>query len=216
MELENTLMACSQCNIVLQYYDFLSHTNYCSMNNENSQNIHSNSDMETEIDADDADEEDNTNDMNMDTNIFSHSNSGMNSMNGLNDYANYLGNHNQQQQHQQQQYNQYNQYNQHNLATSPISNNLYNPMINRGFNIDNLTNSISHLTLNYGIDKTQLLKHSKKIECSERTDCPICLCSYSENTTFYLMYCNHSFCIECCEKWFFSNSCCPLCRMNYK
>jgi hypothetical protein len=201
MELENTLMACAQCNIVLQYYDFLSHTNYCSMDNENAQNIHSNSDMETEIDADDADEEDNTNDMNM------FSNSGMNSMNGLNDYANYLGNYNQQ---QQQQYNQYN------LATSPISNNLYNPMINRGFHIDNLTNSISHLTLNCVLDKTQLLKHSKKIECSERTDCPICLCSYSENTTFYLMYCNHSFCIECCEKWFFSNSCCPLCRMNYK
>ena len=201
MELENTLMACAQCNIVLQYYDFLSHTNYCSMNNENTQNIHSNSDMETEIDAD---EEDNTNDMNMDINMFSNSHSGMN---GLNDYANYLGNHNQQQ--------QYNQYNQNNLATSPISNNLYNPMINRGFHIDNLTNSISHLTLNYGIDKTQLLKHSKKIECSERTDCPICLCSYSENTTFYLMYCNHSFCIECCEKWFSSNSCCPLCRMNY-
>ena len=127
--------------------------------------------------------------------------------NGMSDYGNYLGNTN-------------------TITHSPAeNNNLYNPMQNRGFHngIGNyndtdtniLTNSLLNININSGIDKYKLLQYSKIIQCSERTDCPICLCSYPEETSFYSMNCNHSFCIECCEKWFSSNSCCPLCRMNY-
>ena len=129
--------------------------------------------------------------------------------NGMNDYGNYLGN-------------------THNITNSPEeNNNLYNPMLNRGFQNSNsntntntndttyLINNISQLTINTSLDKHKLMECSRIIQCNERTDCPICLCSYPKETSFYIMNCNHSFCIECCEKWFSSNSCCPLCRMNY-
>ena len=121
-----------------------------------------------------------------------------NRLNGLNDFGNYLD--------------------------------LYNPMINRHFlnndintntnnTIHNLTNQITNMTLSLnlpcGLNKNQLQKNSIQIQCRERSDCSICLVSYPENTTFYLMTCNHSFCIECCEKWFSSNVSCPLCRQLF-
>ena len=98
---------------------------------------------------------------------------------------------------------------------------LYNPMINRNFEHNehndifmyDLTNTMSNININ--ITKNKLLNNSKIIKCCERTDCSICLVSYPENTNFYLMNCNHAFCIECCEKWYSSNSLCPLCRTHY-
>ena len=107
---------------------------------------------------------------------------------------------------------------------------LYNSMINRNFydndndndndiNIYNLTDDISNMSINInlpcGLNKNQLLNNSTQIQCCERNDCSICLVSYPENTIFYLMTCNHSFCIECSETWFSSNVSCPLCRQIF-
>ena len=182
------LMTCPDCNIDFNYYDFLSHinTNICSYETNEIDNYM-------------------TNNENINENINENTNENTTyTYNGMNDYGNYLS---------------------HNTIThSPAENNhLYNPMINRGFqdntntltNADILTNSLLNINLNCGIDKYKLLQHSQIIQCCKRTDCPICLCSYPKETSFYIMNCNHSFCIECCEKWFSSNSCCPLCRMNY-
>ena len=175
-----SLITCPKCNIVFQYYDFLSHNTHACNSNNNSNSDNTISDMETEIDEDqDQDEEDQDQDhtMQLDNRIIN--------LNGLNDYGNY--------------------------------GNLYNPMINRNFqnqnsDISNLTDSISNININNGLDKIQLLNNSKKIHCNKRTECSICLVSYPEYTTFYLMNCNHSFCIECCEKWYSTNLLCPLCR----
>ena len=129
-----------------------------------------------------------------------------NTYNGLNDYGNYSA---------------YSNNNSNN-------NNIYNPMINRGFqNYDDaiytlhnyllsLNINSSNTSLNTGLTKKELEKNSNRIECCDITDCPICLCNYPKYTYFYLMNCKHSFCIECCEKWFSKNSLCPLCRQNYK
>jgi len=144
--------------------------------------------------------------------------------NGLNDYGNYG-----------------------NYGNYANSNNLYNPMINRGFQNSNSNrnsnnnsdddfgvnnddpiytlhnyllalniNTSSNITIEYGLNKKELKKNSTIIECHTATDCPICLCNYPQHTYFYLMKCNHTFCIDCCETWFSKNSLCPLCRKNYK
>ena len=119
--------------------------------------------------------------------------------------------------------------------------NLYNPMINRDIqnsnnnsnnnNNDNdtiytLNNYLLSLNINNnnnnntymdcGLNKIELEKNSKIIECNNDTDCPICLCKYPQYTHFYLMNCNHYFCIECSKNWFSKKSVCPLCRKNYK
>ena len=178
-----SLITCPKCNIVFQYYDFLSHNTHACNSNNNSNSDNNISYMETEINEDQDQEEDEEEDqyqdhtMQLDNRIIN--------LNGLNDYGNY--------------------------------GNLYNPMINRNFqnqnsDISNLTDSISNININNGLDKIQLLNNSKKIHCNKRTECSICLVSYPEYTTFYLMNCNHSFCIECCEKWYSTNSLCPLCR----
>ena len=63
--------------------------------------------------------------------------------------------------------------------------------------------NIMNETFKYSIKKDfDLEKYNKKIQCNETTECSVCLVSYPEHTTFYLMKCNHSFCIECCEKWY--------------
>ena len=151
--------------------------------------------------------------MDLDTEIYSQTSSHTPSYNGLNDYGNYGA-----------------------YGNSSNSNNLYNPMINRGFqNINSngdsndaiytLHNYLLSLTLNSssintnnqsGLTKKELEKNSTIIECHDSSDCPICLCNYPQHTYFYLMKCSHSFCIDCCEKWFGKNSLCPLCRRNYK
>jgi hypothetical protein len=144
--------------------------------------------------------------MDLDTEIYNQPSSHTHSYNGLNDYGNYVAYGN--------------------------SNNLYNPMINRGFQNSNgddaiytLHNYLLSLTLNTssintnnqsGLTKKELDINSTIIECHDSSDCPICLCNYPQYTYFYLMKCNHSFCIDCCEKWFGKNSLCPLCRRNYK
>jgi len=190
MEIDISLITCPDCNIVFQYYDFLSHNS----NNCNGNNMDDDGD-----DADDEDDEDDRDDAD-DVDDGDHRDNRLFRLNGLNDFGNYID--------------------------------LYNPMINRNFQnndtntntnnaIHNLTNQISSMTLSMnvilpcGLDKNQLQNNSTQIQCQQRSDCSICLVSYPENTTFYLMTCNHSFCIECCEKWFSSNVSCPLCRQVF-
>ena len=197
IDISINLITCPECHIVFQYYDFLSHSNTCTIHN-NTTNI---SDMNTEVDSG----SDNDMDTDMDTDIHMNIDNRINSLNrftGLNDYGNY-------------------------------SNNLYNPMIHRGFqndddnnnNINILNNYISSLSINtntntniqcIGLTKIEFENNSKIIELNEQIDCSICLCNYPKNTHFYLMNCKHLFCIECSNKWFSKNSLCPLCRTNYK
>ena len=194
------LMTCQDCNIDFNYYDFLSHinTNICSYETNEIDNYM-------------------TNNENINENINENTNENTTyTYNGMNDYGNYLS-------HNTNTNTNTNTITHTITHSPPENNNLYNPMINRGFqdntntltNADILSNSLLNINLNCGIDKYKLLQHSQIIQCCKRTDCPICLCSYPKETSFYIMNCNHSFCIECCEKWFSSNSCCPLCRMNY-
>ena len=192
IELSTNIVTCPECNCVLQYYDLLSHNEICYNTNE-STILETNSEIQT-------------NTIN-NTNVY----------NGLNDYGNY-GN--------------YDNNNTNNL-------NLYNPMINRDIqnsnnnsnnnNNDNdtiytLNNYLLSLNINNnnntymdcGLNKIELENNSKIIECNNDTDCPICLCKYPQYTHFYLMNCNHYFCIECSKNWFSKKSVCPLCRKNYK
>ena len=194
IDVSTSLITCPECHIVFQYYDFLSHSNNCTINNNTDLDteIDSGSDMEMEMEM----EMEMYNDSGTDTNIHMNLDNRINRLNGLNDYGNY-------------------------------NNNLYNPMINRGFNdndndnINILNNYISTLSINtntqcIGLTKIEFENNSKIIELIESIDCSICLCNYPKNTHFYLMKCNHSFCVECCSKWFSENSLCPLCRINYK
>ena len=185
MEFETMLMVCQNCNSVYQYYDYLSHIQTCS-----SIDINNNSEMDTENDMENDMENDNIN------NSYMYS-----SYNGLNNYGHYnniSGSTT-------------------NLNTNNI--NLYNSTVNRGFNtdisVDNLSSHLQSINFKTGLDKVELFKYSKKEECNQSTDCPICLCSYPKKTLFYIMNCSHSFCINCCEEWFSQNYICPLCRTNY-
>jgi hypothetical protein len=208
IELTTSLVTCPECHIIFQYYDFLSHsdlcyyTNYESIHESINETIHETTNETMELDTE----------MNSILEPHIPMTTRLSRLNGLNDYGNY-GNYG---------------------NTNTI--NLYNPMINRGFHNSNsysndnsddviytlnnyllsLTINNSNTTINNGLNKKELENYSKIIECSDSTDCHICLCNYPKYTHFYLMNCNHSFCIECCERWFSTNSLCPLCRKNYK
>jgi hypothetical protein len=204
IELTTSLVTCPECHIIFQYYDFLSHNEICYYTNYESTHETTNETMELDIAS------------NLEPNITMPIHTSTYTYNGLNNYGNY-GNTN-------------------NL-------NLYNPMINRGLHNNNSydnndndnngdsddaiytlhnyllslnINTSSNTTINYGLNKKELENNSKIIECNDSTDCHICLCNYPKTTHFYLMNCNHSFCIECSERWFSKNSVCPLCRKNYK
>ena len=48
-------------------------------------------------------------------------------------------------------------------------------------------------------------------------ECIICLDSLNyKQYKRILPYCNHFFHKKCIDKWFLKNSCCPICRYNYK
>ena len=167
--LTSSLITCPECNIIFQYYDFLSHSELCYNRNES---------IEIEID--------------IDIPISSHSH--RYSYNGLNNYGNYSYS---------------NSGNSSNSDDAIYT--LNNYLLSLSLNTSS-TNTNSYC----GLNKTELEKNSNIIECNDSTDCPICLCNYPQHTYFYSMNCNHSFCIDCCEKWFSKNSLCPLCRKNYK
>ena len=104
--------------------------------------------------------------------------------------------------------NSYNQYN----------DNLYNSMINRGFDNDIMESDIQNEnSLNdIGIGIKNLSLHSTQVTIIEDSYCVICMDTYNEGKTFYLMKCMHSFCDDCSRRWFDFKSVCPLCKTNIK
>ena len=111
--------------------------------------------------------------------------------------------------------------------TLQYDNDLYNSMINRGFY--NMINNMFDNTSDYENDNTtmglgskKLLKYGTIYSILENTKCIICYNIYSpdsldeKDNKFYKTKCCHSFCISCSEKWFDTNSLCPLCKTNLK
>lgn len=48
-------------------------------------------------------------------------------------------------------------------------------------------------------------------------ECIICLDSLNHKQYKRILpHCNHFFHKKCIDKWFLKNSCCPICRFNYK
>ena len=109
---------------------------------------------------------------------------------------------------------------------------LYNPMIDRGFNniSNNTTNNYfntiennniniqnnSDLPFDIGLGIENLSLYSTKIPIAEDSYCVICMNTYEKGNEFYLMKCLHSFCDECSKRWFDFKSVCPLCKTNMK
>ena len=119
-----------------------------------------------------------------------------------------------------------------------MNNQLYNPMINRGFNIINNTNNINNtntqnleneinnitnsmqlsmnLNVDTGLGSENLDRYSINLPISESTDCVICMNTFEKGNMFNLMSCMHSFCNTCSRRWFDFKSTCPLCKTNLK
>ena len=93
--------------------------------------------------------------------------------------------------------------------------NLYNSMIDRGFNNDiGFNNDKPVNDIGLGIENLSL--YSTQITIKEDSYCVICMDTYYKGKSFYLMKCMHSFCDECSKRWFDFKSVCPLCKTNMK
>jgi len=210
IELNTSLVTCPECHIIFQYYDFLSHSELCYYTNYESIHETTNETMELDTEV-------------INSNLESHISmtTRLSRLNGLNDYGNYgntntinlynpminRGFHNS---NSNDNHNDDNDDNDDNDNSDDVIYTLNNYLLSLNINIS------SNTTLKHGLNKKELENYSKIIECSDSTDCHICLCNYPKYTHFYLMNCNHYFCIECSERWFSKNSLCPLCRKNYK
>ena len=155
--LENNLVTCSTCDIVIHYVDYLSHSEICN-NSLSRENV-------------------NTNNQINDDDFYS--------------------------------------------RIVPDIYNIYNPMIDRGF--DNITNhnpiqneisNESSIDIGLGIENLSL--YSTQIPITEESYCVICMTTYEKGSSFYLMKCLHSFCNDCSKRWFDFKSVCPLCKTNMK
>jgi len=99
-----------------------------------------------------------------------------------------------------------------------VTENLYNPLLNR--DLDNTTNIIinnTNTTIDIGLGIENLSLYSTKIPINNESYCVICMNTNINNkNTFYLMKCLHSFCENCSKRWFDFKSVCPLCKTNMK
>ena len=155
--LENNLVTCSTCDIVIHYVDYLSHSEICN-NSLSRENVNTN----TQINDDDF-------------------------------YSRIV----------------------------PDIYNIYNPMIDRGFDniinnnpIQNEISNESSIDIGLGIENLSL--YSTQIPITEESYCVICMTTYEKGSSFYLMKCLHSFCNDCSKRWFDFKSVCPLCKTNMK
>ena len=159
--LENNLVTCSTCDIVIHYVDYLSHSEICN-NSLSRENI-------------------NTNNQINDDDFYS--------------------------------------------RIVPDIYNIYNPMIDRGF--DNITNNnpiqneiSNESSIDIGLGIENLSLYSTQIPITEESYCVICMNTnvniINTQNTFYLMKCMHSFCDYCSRKWFDFKATCPLCKANMR
>jgi hypothetical protein len=65
-------------------------------------------------------------------------------------------------------------------------------------------------------DLIKISKILKKEKDSNLDYCSICLDNFNEMTILRKLICNHSFHIECIEKWLSENTNCPMCRYELK
>lgn len=109
-----------------------------------------------------------------------------------------------------------NSLNNNNSNSNSINYNLYNSMIDRGFNntLHDTINNIPLIDIGLGIKNLSL--YSTQITLKEDSYCVICMDTYDKGKSFYLMKCMHSFCDECSKRWFDFKSVCPLCKTNMK
>jgi hypothetical protein len=201
-KLLNELLTCSNCNKVMQYFDYLSHLELCNL-----QSIKYNNDNTEDIN------------INLYDNIYGNSNGNSNSNENTNtnnnlifdntygvtyyDYENYINNDN---------------------MISRTNSNLYNPMIGRGTNNSNHSNnnhienqaSIQDLSVDIGLGIENLSLYGEKIPMNEDSYCVICMNTFEKGKSFYVMKCLHSFCDDCSKRWFDFKSVCPLCKTNMK
>ena len=202
--LGHSLVACPKCVKVLKYYDYLSHVEICQ-NNENSIDY----DMETNYDENESNDE---------SNGYSNSEFNGETNNETNVESNNF---------------YYNTNINYNLYSRMVSENLYNSNIDRQFNntstntatntstntaTNTATNTTNDISDNIGLGIENLSLYSTKIPINNESYCVICMNTniYSEDNTFYLMKCLHSFCDNCSRKWFDFKPTCPLCKTNMR
>ena len=101
---------------------------------------------------------------------------------------------------------------------SNYNENLYNSMINRGFdnNIVDSEPQNENSLIDIGLGIKNLSLYSTQVTTIEDSYCVICMNTHNKGKTFYLMKCMHSFCDECSRRWFDFKSVCPLCKTNMK
>lgn len=62
----------------------------------------------------------------------------------------------------------------------------------------------------------QIINNFKKIIITDALDCHICLDHLLRGSCVKVLPCNHSFCIDCIEKWLSEySSKCPVCNFDY-
>ena len=112
----------------------------------------------------------------------------------------------------------------YNTYSRMVGENLYNSNLDRqlhnALTIDNInTNTnINDISDNIGLGFENLSLYSTKIPITNQSYCVICMNTNitSEDNTFYLMKCMHSFCNNCSKKWFDFKPTCPLCKTNMR
>ena len=114
----------------------------------------------------------------------------------------------------------------YNLYSRMVSENLYNSNLDRQFNNTstnvtpnaNANPNANDISDNIGLGIENLSLYSTKIPINNESYCVICMNTniYSEDNTFYLMKCLHSFCDNCSRKWFDFKPTCPLCKTNMR
>jgi len=190
IELSNSLLSCPKCVKVLKYYDYLSHIEICTVNNENILDY----DMETNYDEDEENEENDIESNDLDNNNFYY-----------NTNVNYNINYN-------INYDTYSRMVSENLYNSNLDRNFNNTPTNA------TNTNINDISDNIGLGIENLSLYSTKIPINNDSYCVICMNTniYNEDNTFYLMKCMHSFCDDCSRKWFDFKPTCPLCKTNMR
>jgi len=217
----NEILTCSNCNKVMQYFDYLSHLELCNLQVEKYNNNPNNPNTNTNTNNNDPNNIENIEDINANIyeNLYANGNVNLNTNNNLifdntygvtyYDYENYINNDN---------------------MISRTNSNLYNPMIGRGTNNSNHSNhsnnsnnnhienqaSIQDLSVDIGLGIENLSLYGEKIPMNEDSYCVICMNTFEKGKSFYVMKCLHSFCDDCSKRWFDFKSICPLCKTNMK